>query len=326
MKKISIVIPIYNIEKYIGACLESILQQKFLEMIEVILVDDGSTDNSTSIAKEYSMRFPSVFSFYRTENQGLSMARNYGLQFITGEYLTFIDGDDFISPLYVEKLVNAIDKHTPDLLMFNYRYYYDYNNEKNYDYSVVQGQSGFLNPEEFILTSPCAWNKVMKSTPFLNSSLRFPAGIVYEDRAMYPCVTNIYHSFFYLNEVLYNYRQSENSIIRTIGYNYRTTDIFKSLSFLKENMGGNFESEIEFVTIRSIVLNTTPTFFKYKKKEMLNKSNYYIKELYPRWTKNKYLKQDKLSKKLYSILFFYKLYFLCNLFCKLVERRNRDDR
>lgn len=115
--KVSIVVPIYNIEKYLEKCLSSIKSQTY-ENIEVILVNDGSTDNSEEICILYSNN-DSRFSYYKKENGGLSDARNYGLRYVTGEYLIFVDSDDYLEIDAIEKMIKSINDN--DLLIFNYK-------------------------------------------------------------------------------------------------------------------------------------------------------------------------------------------------------------
>lgn len=112
-KKVSIVVPVYNVEKYISGCLDSILVQSYGN-IEVIVVDDGSKDGSGAICDRYGERDHRVKVLHK-KNGGLSDARNYGLRECTGEYIAFIDSDDYVSEFYIENLLNAAQKHDADI-------------------------------------------------------------------------------------------------------------------------------------------------------------------------------------------------------------------
>ena len=103
MKKVSIVIPIYNSEKYLQTCLDSILAQTLKE-IEIIAVNDGSKDRSREIIEEYQKRYPSTIHVINKENGGMSDARNKGVEKATGEYISFVDSDDYIEPTMLEKM------------------------------------------------------------------------------------------------------------------------------------------------------------------------------------------------------------------------------
>ena len=105
-EKISVIVAVYNIEKYVGRCIESILNQSYSEL-QIILVDDGSTDESGKICDDYAIKDLRIQVIHQ-ENQGLSMARNTGIQYAEGAWLSFIDGDDIIHPQFIEILHRAI--------------------------------------------------------------------------------------------------------------------------------------------------------------------------------------------------------------------------
>ena len=111
--KISVIVPVYNVENYLTRCVDSILSQTY-KNIEILLIDDGSTDASGDICNEYC-REDSRVSVVHQRNGGLASARNAGIDISTGEYLTFIDSDDYVSSYYIENLVNAIKKFNADL-------------------------------------------------------------------------------------------------------------------------------------------------------------------------------------------------------------------
>ena len=110
MIKVSIIIPVYNIEKYLSICLDSVINQSY-KNIEIILIDDGSTDNSGKICDDYSKLDKRIIAYHQ-DNSGVSFARNNGIKKATGEYITFIDSDDLIHPDYVKKLVSNLDNDT----------------------------------------------------------------------------------------------------------------------------------------------------------------------------------------------------------------------
>lgn len=119
MKKlVSIIVPVFNVEKYLRQCLDSILGQTF-NQFEVIIVNDGSTDNSGAICQEYEARDNRIV-YLEKENGGVSEARNLGLDFATSEYIIFIDSDDWIEPTYVEVLYEKIEEYQADIVFENY--------------------------------------------------------------------------------------------------------------------------------------------------------------------------------------------------------------
>lgn len=124
MKKlVSIIVPVFNVEKYLRQCLDSILGQTF-NQFEVIIVNDGSTDNSGAICQEYEARDNRIV-YLEKENEGVSEARNLGLDFATSEYIIFIDSDDWIEPTYVEVLYEKIEEYQADIVFENYTSFND---------------------------------------------------------------------------------------------------------------------------------------------------------------------------------------------------------
>lgn len=112
---VSVVIPVYNAEKYLHKCLTSLLQQKYKDL-EIIAVNDGSTDNSWNILQEYKNEYPNIFKIFTQENSGQSAARNFALQHAHGTYIAFLDSDDYLLDDYLEKLVDAAEKNHSDMV------------------------------------------------------------------------------------------------------------------------------------------------------------------------------------------------------------------
>ena len=115
--KLSVIIPVYNVENYLDRCLKSVEEQTYRDA-EIIIVNDGSTDNSYEIVEKYAARNDN-FIAYTTENNGLGGARNYGLSKSSGEYVVFLDSDDYVSPDCLEKFVSAAEKNDSDIVVCN---------------------------------------------------------------------------------------------------------------------------------------------------------------------------------------------------------------
>lgn len=119
--KLSIIVPVYNVEKYLKQCIESILNQTY-KNLEIILVDDGSKDSSGKIVDDYAIKDRRVIPVHK-ENGGISSARNTGLAYVTGEYLTFVDSDDWLDLDMYEKMIEAIEKYSADCVSSNVKCY-----------------------------------------------------------------------------------------------------------------------------------------------------------------------------------------------------------
>lgn len=243
---VSIIVPIYNIEKYIGKCVDSICKQTY-KNIEVILVDDGSVDNSGKICDEYAVADSRIIVLHK-ENGGLSQARNSGIDIAAGKYIMFVDGDDWIDSVTVEKAVAASEEKDADLTMWNY--YREYlkksipriifgSVERTFseaDIKVLRrriiGPIGdeLKNPSE-LYTFSTAWGKLYKKEIIDNHSLAFV------DHSLIGSSEDILFNiqFFafakkavYLNDVFYHYRKDNESSI-TNKYNHAAWDKRKNL-------------------------------------------------------------------------------------------------
>ena len=119
MIKVSIIVPAYNVEQYIDKCLNSLVSQT-IDDYEIIIVVDGSKDGSIEIVKQYYEKYPSIIKYYETANKGLSAARNYGLKKAKGEYVGFVDSDDYVSEKMFEKMYNYAINNECDIVVCNY--------------------------------------------------------------------------------------------------------------------------------------------------------------------------------------------------------------
>jgi len=121
--KFSLILPVYNVDRFLQECLDSIVKQTFNDF-EVICIDDGSTDNSSEILKQYRNKYE-YFKVITQENKGQGIARNIGIDEAKGEYICFIDPDDYISEFYIEELSKICNKTCADVIQFNFKYIYD---------------------------------------------------------------------------------------------------------------------------------------------------------------------------------------------------------
>lgn len=218
---VSVIVPIYNVEQFLEKCLDSICAQTY-KNLEIILVDDGATDNSGKICDKYAENNPHIKVIHK-KNGGLSDARNAGLELCKGGYITFIDGDDYVSHDYVEKLYNALIKYNTDISVCAEQYVqYNENGEdtvmkrpfKDCDGELVmtaeEALDNFIRQNMFD-ASACA--KLYKAKCF--EEIRFPCGYAYED------VGTIYKPFLksksvvFFSDRLYFYLQRQGSILHT---------------------------------------------------------------------------------------------------------------
>ena len=216
MKKVSIIVPVYKVEKYLAKCVDSIITQTY-ENIEIILVDDGSPDNSGMICDQYKEKDDRIKVIHQ-KNMGLSGARNTGIDNSTGDYLMFIDSDDYIDPEMVSYLVNKLELEDADIAVCDY---YDVVGDEIRTNSypkkefVISDNSKYLNLfDEYTIVTVIACNKLYKKSVF--AELRYPVGKTHEDEYLIAEVLSKADRICYSLKPLYYYiRQREDSIMNS---------------------------------------------------------------------------------------------------------------
>lgn len=220
--KISVIIPVYNVGKYLNQCVDSVINQSHTN-IEIILVDDGSTDSSPIMCDEYA-KCDSRIKVIHKVNGGLSDARNVGIQNSTGDYITFLDSDDFWDDSgAIERLVHRIKFTNPDVLNYSYKKYFELSNIKKpqfYDVpempkelKLKSEQLEYITGKSLYIASAC--NKLIRRSLLLDHML-FEKGKLSEDVEW--CARLLFHaqSFDFICENFYCYRQREDSITHTM--------------------------------------------------------------------------------------------------------------
>lgn len=300
--KVSVVVPIYNVEKYLNRCLQSIINQSY-KNIEIILVNDGSTDNSLQIAEEEEKN-DSRIKIITQKNQGLSMARNTGIQHATGEYICFVDSDDFVHKDYVKCLIENLEENDSDISVCDYLYI----NEKDETWSKKNKVEKIFSNLEAINdllvgnqeTEVMAWNKLYKLSLFKENNIFFPKGKLHEDNF------TTYKLYYYAKKIslipdkLYFYLQRTDSIMGK-KFNIKRLDVLQAVEetksfFKKENI--NLEPEIECYELNTrigLLNNMVRDRFYGEAREQL------IKEI--KTKKSKYLKNKYVTVKIKLFLF-----------------------
>lgn len=257
MCKVSIVIPVYNVQKYIKKCLNSIRHQTY-KNIEVILVDDGSTDNSGNICDVYSKK-DSRFKTYHIKNGGPSKARNYGLDRVTGDYVTFVDSDDWLDKDVFEKLYNVIEMQKYDIIIYNLRRIYK---NSNIEINVFEDERLILNREDIekiLLITDKVTDKNISALKGISckiykkellKALRFNEDMNYcEDLCFLLQVLNKVDKIYYLKNAYYNYRARKGSVSDTYGNTYTEKNL-QVLNFIldlyRNKKSYNFLNEVCF--------------------------------------------------------------------------------
>lgn len=216
--KLSVIVPVYNVEKYIGNCLDSIIKQTYSNL-EIICVNDGSTDNSSHILQEYAKQ-DSRIKIINRENGGLSAARNSGLAVATGDFVSFIDSDDGLTTTKAyEKIISCIEDNIdvvwfePRIIYENYNLYQKWGASDSNWYTLKYNGKVYLT-DEVLLRSDCnAWNKVIRLDKIREAGVSFPEGLLYEDAVFHYNLFSIVKNAYFLKEKLYLYHRRPGSIM-----------------------------------------------------------------------------------------------------------------
>ena len=187
MKKISVIVPVYNVEKYIERCLNSLVKQTIGD-IEIIVINDGSPDNSQDIIDKFIGKYPDKIVSLIVPNGGVSKARNIGLERATGEYVGFVDSDDFVDITMYEQLYQKAKNDGADIVVSGYAKLYE---RTTIDYDLgnmdVFGKSLLESPEMIVKGVPYIWNKIFKRSMIEEHHMRFENFKIFEDLRIRCC-------------------------------------------------------------------------------------------------------------------------------------------
>ena len=222
MPKLSIIIPVHNAEKHIEKCLNSLMRQTLKEKIEIIIVNDGSTDNSEKVIKEYIEKNDiNNINYYSKKNEGVAKTRNFGIEKATSNYIFFVDSDDYISEQTIKKIKPYIDENI-DLIKFKLQRV-NQNDEiiEKVDgpvFDKTTGQEAFnkMYGEDKLLDSPCVY--IIKKELFIKNGFKFQR-TYHEDFGLIPLILLSAKEVVSIPDYLYQYVQSQNSITRNEDYN-----------------------------------------------------------------------------------------------------------
>lgn len=237
MPKISVIIPIYNVEKYLDKCLWSVREQTFKD-IEIICVDDCSPDESYLIVQRHAAEDPRVSLIRHEVNLGLGGARNTGIRAATAEYVASVDSDDFVAPDMLEVLWDATEKGTIDVVCCGFDKVDEAGNVLSlHKFSPHQVVNENNSLDIFSSLNPAFWNKLWRRSLYIDNNIFFPDHLYYEDMATTPRVLANAKSLKVIDDCLYHYLVRQGSITQTYSSRHML-DYFKVFeiiqSFLEE--------------------------------------------------------------------------------------------
>ena len=286
---LSVIVPVYNVEKYLPQCLDSLVNQT-LENMEIIVINDGTKDNSQQIIDDYAARYPQIRPFKKT-NGGIADTRNFGLAQVQGEYFGFLDSDDYTELDMFEKMVAAAKKENADVVISNFNWVYG--EEKRLE------KEGPYAPGKDMLIHLFAtlWNKIYRTDFVRKTGLQFPRGYRYEDACFLYCLTPHITKLAFVDEAFVSYVQLGNSITHTNNHEVKDmihvfeiiSDYFKSQGWEKE-----YHDELEYLHIKFFLgnsfLRSTKISDKQDRRATIQMGWDRLNECFPKWKKNPYLK------------------------------------
>jgi len=279
--KFSLIVPVYNTYNYLEKCLHSLINQKNIKCkYEIFIVNDGTLDNSEEIILKYQNKFPDKVKYYKKKNGGLSSARNFGVEKSSGEYLLFIDSDDYLDEFLLSKLESIIKKNkTPDLIRINTRDVKEsgeiikdivipkYDNEIDLIKGIMK---------ENALEVP--WAYVYNRKFFIDNNFKYAVGRIHEDYGLTPIIIYKAKSIVQLSYVGYNYVERVGSIISETNYDKLRKRVDDMFALYSNHMDVIKKDSIKGKLLRSYCLEAFLNKLSILNKEDLNKK---IKEIKP---------------------------------------------
>ena len=287
--KVSIIIPVYNAEDYLCRCLDAIINQTY-KNIEVIAINDGSSDNSRDILDNYANKYKGLICPYHQENIGVSLTRNKGIQLATGDYLMFMDNDDYIDIDYVEKFVDEISKNDDDVVIGGYR-------RPNTKGEIIEEVQLICDAEYSKYRVVAAWAKIYKLEYIKNNSILFLNSNIGEDINFTIQAVTLTKKIKIIDYIGYNWFYNKESVSNTAHKNLKNNLQF---DYLINNIYGVLAEKnllnddyIEYYFVKLIVwfllYATRGSKYSLILKE-LDKNFKWLEEKYPLYKRNPYLK------------------------------------
>ena len=321
--EISIIVPIYNVKEYLSQCLDSILRQTY-QNFELLLVNDGSTDGSKEIAEIYAQKYPDKIRLFHQKNQGLSAARNCGLEKARGKYVVFVDSDDTISERMAEELYNRAESLDSDLVMCAFHSVDEQGNEirQIHETCIEKDKISCLEEnKKILLCQNAAWNKLYRRSVIEQYGLRFTPGVWYEDIRFTKKFMLHAKNIVYCDEILYDYLVRPGSIMNSMGdeRNVQILDAIREVAdyYKEKGLDESYKAEIEFLAIDHIYITTLVRVIRGENRKLLHHIDKEFKEMFPNYKDNKYISTLDTRRKMIFKLLNMKMYFMIGILFKL---------
>lgn len=315
MTDISIIVPIYNAEKYIEKCVDSLLNQTKKEL-EFILINDGSTDNTDDILKKYKDK---RIKYFKNKNQGIGKTRNFGIEKSTGKYLMFVDSDDYIEPTACEELYEKAIATKAEVVICDFYKIYDDNRKEKIKLPSFKTSKLKDNPNILIDINLAPWNKIYKAKLIKDHNIKFVEGLKYEDTPFVAEVLDKANKIAKLDSYLNYYLIHGNS--ETTVRDKRVFDILKIIDIIRKYYANKryMNDVIDRLTVRTLTNYTIQQRNQKEKQvgmEFIDAAFDYLKREVPDYKNNKYYETRGILRRTIE-----KSKLLSKIYCRLYKNR-----
>ena len=334
MAKVSVIVPVYNTEKYLRKCIDSLLNQT-LKDLEIIIVNDSSPDNSQEIIDEYVTKFPNKIKSIIKENGGQGSARNLGLEASSGEYIGYVDSDDFVDIHMYEDMLNQAIKDNSDIVDVGFYIYSESGKVIKEDIYISERTPTNLNETKQLLFDKTAvTNKLYRASLLKDNNIKFREKKWYEDfdfvikTICYAKKVSIIPKSYYYYLLRQGSTMNNSNAERNLEILEAMDEILKF--FKEQNIYSEYIEELEFLAVFHIYLPTNVRIIRSnvtwaKKHEIIHKINSYMDSNFSNYKKNKYIKTFLPKRKRHILtlikLKLYWIVWLCFKFKDLLTRR-----
>lgn len=307
--EISVIIPVFNAEAYLGECLDSVLAAMDGIQGEILLIDNNSSDDSTKITQRYQKKYPETVRVLQCNTPGAAAVRNFGVTKARGEYIWFIDADDYIDKKAIKLLLDEAKKKKADLVMMGATRIYE---DGHRDYlSAVDAESDDYK-SRFVRYGAGPWQFIVRRKWWNEHSFKFREGMIHEDMELISALILHTDKFASVDAPLYFYRQTPNSVLHRRSWSEHAYDIFPALEGLYERFkaagaDSMYYDELEWFFIWNLLIDSAKDFAQFPEgRPGFQRSREMLQKYFPNWRKNRFLKEKPLKLKVLVRLNYYK--------------------
>lgn len=298
MRQISIIIPVFNAEKYLKKCLDSVLTSMKGYEGEILVIDNDSSDDSLVVLKEYGKEYPDIISVLQCHTPGAAAVRNFGARKAKGEYIWFIDADDVIDKTAVSKLLKEAEKAEADIVMMGAKRT-NTKGETSYLSAVSTKDPDYKS--RFIRYGMGPWQVIIRRKWWNEHRFAFKEGFIHEDMEMMSALILYTDKFASIDEPLYFYNTTPESVLHRKEFSPHIFDIFPALEglyqrFKEADAEKKYHGELEWFFIWNLLIDSAKDFRQFPEgRPGFKRSREMLKEYFPNWRKNRFLREKPLK-------------------------------